>query len=252
MLKTRIASSILALSLATGVQAADLDLENMSEADRAAFGEQVRAYLLENPEVIMEAVQVLEERQAAEQAQGDVALVENNADAIFNDGYSWVGGNPEGDVTIVEFFDYRCGFCRRAHPEVAQLLELDGNIRYVAKEFPILGENSVISSRFALAAREVGGDDAYEAAKEALITLNGDLDDTALRRLSDTLGLDTDAVLAAMDNESITEQLATTRELAQALQINGTPSFVMGDQLIRGYVPLEAMQDIVEDIRDAS
>ncbi|MGJ8603987.1 MAG: DsbA family protein [Marivita sp.] len=250
MLKPRLATSFLAVMLATGVQAADLNLDNMSDADRAAFGAQVRAYLLENPQVIMEAVQVLEERQAAEQVQGDVALVENNAGAIFNDGYSWVGGNPEGDVTIVEFFDYRCGFCRRAHPEVAQLLELDGNIRYVAKEFPILGENSVLSSRFALAAREIAGDEGYEAAKEALIALNGDLDDTALRRLADTLGLDTDAVIAAMDSDAITNQLATTRALAQTLQINGTPSFVMGDQMIRGYLPLDAMQEIVAELRE--
>lgn len=249
MLNTRLATSFAAMLMATGVQAADLDLENMSDADRAAFGAQVRAYLLENPQVIMEAVQVLEERQAAEQAQGDVALIANNAEAIFNDGYSWVGGNPEGDVTIVEFFDYRCGYCRRAHPEVTQLLELDGNIRYIAKEFPILGENSLISSRFALAAREVSGDEAYETAKEALITLNGDMDETVLRRLADTLGLDADAVIAAMDSEEITRQLAETRTLAQILQINGTPSFVMGDQLIRGYVPLDAMQQIVAEAR---
>ncbi len=217
MLKTRLASSFAALALATGVQAADLDLDNMSDADRAAFGAQVRAYLLENPQVIMEAVQVLEERQAAEQAQGDVSLVENNAEAIFNDGYSWVGGNPEGDVTIVEFFDYRCGYCRRAHPEVMELLESDGNIRYIAKEFPILGENSLISSRYALAVRDVAGEEAYEAAKEALIVLNAEMDDTVLRRLSDTLGVDADAVIAAMDKDSITEQLATTRALAQTL-----------------------------------
>lgn len=250
MLKFRLASSVLALCIATAAPAAELDFDNMSDADRAAFGEQVRAYLMENPQVIMDAVQVLEERQAAEQAQGDIALVADNAEAIYNDGYSWVGGNPDGDVTIVEFFDYRCGFCRRAHPEVQQLLELDGNIRYVAKEFPILGENSLISSRFALAVREIAGDDAYEAAKETLISLNSDMDDTVLRRLAETLELDADEVLAEMDSDAITEQLTTTRELARELQINGTPSFVMGDQLIRGYVPLAAMQEIVADVRE--
>ena len=249
MLTSRLASSALALSLATGAFAADLDLENMSEADRAAFGEQVRAYLLENPQVIMEAVQVLEQRQAEEQAQGDQALVAENAEAIFDDGYSWVGGNPEGDITIVEFFDYRCGYCRRAHPEMAQLLELDGNIRYIAKEFPILGENSLISSRFALAVREVAGDDAYKAASEALIALNSDMDEPVLRRLAETLELDADAVIAAMDSDAITQQLAETRALAQTLQISGTPTFIMGDQLVRGYVPLDAMQQIVEEER---
>lgn len=249
MLKNRLASTFLTLTLASGVHAADLDLENMSDADRTAFGEQVRAYLLENPQVIMDAVQVLEQRQAAEQARGDVALIEQHSEAIFNDGYSWVGGNPDGDVTIVEFFDYRCGYCRRAHPEVTQLLELDGNIRYVAKEFPILGENSLVSSRFALAVREVAGDAAYKAASDALIALNADMDEPVLRRLADTLELDADAVIAAMDSDAVTTQLAQTRELAQSLQITGTPSFVMGDQLIRGYVPLDAMLQIVDEAR---
>lgn len=249
MLKNRLASTFLTLTLASGVHAADLDLENMSDADRTAFGEQVRAYLLENPQVIMDAVQVLEERQAAEQARGDIALIEQHSEAIFNDGYSWVGGNPDGDVTIVEFFDYRCGYCRRAHPEVTQLLELDGNIRYVAKEFPILGENSLVSSRFALAVREVAGDAAYKAASDALIALNADMDEPVLRRLADTLELDADAVIAAMDSDAVTTQLAQTRELAQTLQITGTPSFVMGDQLIRGYVPLDAMLQIVDEAR---
>jgi len=249
MFKSRLASSLLALTLATSVHAADLDLDNMTDAQRDAFGAQVRAYLLENPQVIMEAVQVLEARQAEEQAQSDVDLVSANADEIFNDGYSWVGGNPDGDVTIVEFFDYRCGFCRRAHPEVQALLEADGNIRYVAKELPILGENSVASARFALAVREVAGDEAYKEAGDALIALNADMEEPVMRRLADTLGLDADAVIAAMDSEAVSDQLSQTRALAQTLQINGTPSFVMGDQMIRGYLPLEAMQEVIAEER---
>jgi protein-disulfide isomerase len=249
MLKSRYAAPFLAMALATTTQAADLDLSNMTNAQSDAFGAQVREYLLENPEVIMEAVQVLESRQAEAQAQGDVDLVSANADAIFNDGYSWIGGNPDGDVTIVEFFDYRCGFCRRAHPEVKELLESDGNIRYIAKEFPILGENSVISSRFALAVRKVAGDDAYAAANEALIALNSDMEDPVLRRLAESLELDADAVLAAMEDEDVTRQLAETRALAQILQINGTPSFIMGNQMIRGYLPLDAMRDVISEER---
>lgn len=249
MLKSRYAALMIALATATATQAADLDLDNMTDAQRDAFGAQVREYLLENPEVIMEAVQVLEARQAQAQAQGDLDLVAANTEALFNDGYSWVGGNPDGDVTIVEFFDYRCGFCRRAHPEVKQLLEIDGNIRYVAKEFPILGENSMISSRFAIAVRKVAGDDAYAAANEALIALNSDMDEPVLRRLATSLDLDADAVLDAMDDEDITRQIAETRALAQALQINGTPSFVMGTQMIRGYLPLDAMQEVIAEER---
>lgn len=249
LVQTFLAPSLLAIALATGAQAADLDLENMSDADRTAFGAQVRAYLLDNPEVIMEAVQVLERRQAEAQAQDDLSLVANNAEALFEDGYSWVGGNPEGDITVVEFLDYRCGYCRRAHPDVLELVSSDGNIRYIVKEFPILGENSVLSSRFALAVREVAGDEAYEAANEALMALNAEMEPTVMRRLAETLGLEADAVIAAMDSDDITRQLADTRALAQILQISGTPTFVMGDQLVRGYVPLETMQEIVAEAR---
>ena len=249
MFKSRLASSLMALTVASSAFAADLDFDTMTDAQRDAFGAQVRAYLLENPEVIMEAVQVLEARQAEEQAQSDVDLVSANADEIFNDGYSWVGGNPDGDVTIVEFFDYRCGFCRRAHPEVKALLETDGNIRYVAKELPILGENSVASARFALAVREVAGDEAYKQAGDALIALNADMEEPVMRRLADTLGVDADAVIEAMDSDAVSDQLSQTRALAQTLQINGTPSFVMGDQMIRGYLPLEAMQEVIAEER---
>ncbi len=125
------------------------DLTDLSEAERAAFRAEVRAYLMDNPEIIVEAVDLLKERTAQAQAQADDSLVKENADALFNDGYSWVGGNPEGDITLVEFMDYRCGYCRRAKPEVAKLLAADGNIRLIVKEFPILGEASMISNNFA-------------------------------------------------------------------------------------------------------
>ena len=248
-LRRALAAPLFAALLASGASAQEMDFDAMSDAERAAFGAEVRAYLLENPEVIMEAVQALEARQAQAQAQADLDLVAENAEAIFDDGYSWVGGNPEGDVTVVEFLDYRCGYCRRAHPDVLELIESDGNIRFVIKEFPILGENSVRSSRFALAARAVGGDEAYEAASEALMTLNADMDETVMRRLAESLGLDADAVLAEMDSPAIDEQIARTRDLAQMLQVNGTPTFVMGDELIRGYIPLEAMQEIIAETR---
>ena len=97
----------------------------------------------------MEAVQILEDRQAAQEAEAGAGMIATNAEALFDDGYSYIGGNPEGDVTLVEFLDYRCGYCKRAHPEVAELLAGDGNIRLIVKEFPILGEESTLSSRFA-------------------------------------------------------------------------------------------------------
>ncbi len=236
-------------ALLIAVPAAALDLKSMNDEERAAFGEAVRAYILENPELIMEAVAVLEERQQAAQAQADVQLVADNREALFNDGFSYVGGNPEGDITLVEFMDYRCGFCKRAAPEVEKLLAADGNIRLIIKEFPILGDQSVLASRFAIAVKTVAGDEAYKAAHDALIAFNGDITMPALTRLGETLALDMDAIAAAMGSPEVTAEIAATRALAERLQITGTPTFVMEDELLRGFLPFDQLQVIAADKR---
>ena len=224
-------------------------LTDMTDAERAAFGEEVRAYLLENPEVLMEAIGVLETREQQAQAQGDQQLVATHADALFDDGYSWVGGNPDGDVTMVEFLDYRCGYCRRAHPEVMSLIESDGNIRLIVKEFPILGEDSLVASRYAIATQIALGDDAYGQMHDAMMTQNVEMSEDGLAALATDLGLDPKAISAAMDDPEVARRIAETRALGQAMGINGTPSFVIEDQMLRGYVPLEGMQQIVEGVR---
>lgn len=240
----RLIAPALATSLA--LPAAALDLNEMTPEERAQFRAEVRAYLMDNPEVIMEAVELLQQREADQQAQSDLALVAANADEIFNDGYSWVGGNPDGDVVLVEFLDYRCGYCKRAHNEVARLLEEDGNIKLIVKEFPILGEQSLLASRWAVATKQVAGDDSYKAMADALMTLNGEVTLPALRRLASTFGLDADAIEARMDSEDVTQEIADTRALAQRLQISGTPTFVLQDELLRGFLPFEGMMERVD------
>ncbi|KHA52163.1 DsbA family protein [Sulfitobacter geojensis] len=243
----RFAAPIVAAALA--LPATAMDLTELSDAERAQFRAEVRAYLMENPEVIMEAVDALREKEANAQAQADVDLVSVNADAIFDDGYSWVGGNPDGDITLVEFLDYRCGYCKKAHDEVAKLLEKDGNIRLIVKEFPILGDQSVLASRFAVAVKQVAGDDSYKAMNDALMAFRGDVTLASLRRMASTFGLDMDAIEAVMDSDAVTQEIAETRALAQRLQITGTPTFVMKDELLRGYLPYDQMQALLDEKR---
>lgn len=238
-----------ALVALTALPAVAFDIEAMTEAERQSFRGEIRDYLLDNPEVLMEAIGVLEERQAEAQAQGDVSLVRDNAEAIFEDGHSWEGGNPDGDVTVVEFMDYRCGYCRRAHPEVEELIASDGNIRYIVKEFPILGDESVLASRFALAVQQVAGDDAYARIHDRLITMRAAVSEASLIALATDEDLDADTVMAAMSDPEVARIIAENRALAQRLQINGTPSFIFGDQLLRGYAPLDAMRSVVEEQR---
>lgn len=246
MLRTLVTCAALALSATTALA---FDLENMSDEDRALFRAEIRDYLLENPEVLMEAIAVLEERQAAEAEMMDLALIDLNRDAIFDDGHSFVGGNPDGDVTVVEFLDYRCGFCKRAFPAVEELLATDGNVRLIVKEFPILGEESVLASQYAIATKIVAGDDAYKQAHDALMLHQGAVSMGFLARTSRDLGLDHAAVAEAMESDEVSRIINTNRALAQTLQIQGTPSFIMGENFVRGFVELEQMRAIVEDIR---
>ena len=243
----RLIAPIFAATLA--LPAAAMDLTELTDAERAQFRAEVRAYLMDNPEVIMEAVTLLQNREAEAQARADDNLVSDNAAAIFDDGYSWVGGNPDGDITLVEFLDYRCGYCKRAHGEVAKLLETDGNIRLIVKELPILGDQSVLASRFAIATKQIAGDDSYKAVNDALMAYNGDVTLPALRRLGSTFGLEMDAIEARMDSDEVTMEIAQTRALAQKLQITGTPTFVMQDEMLRGYLPYDQMMALVEEKR---
>lgn len=238
-----------ALTLAAALPAAAFDLSAMTDAERSSFRAEIRSYLMENPEVLMEAIGVLEQRQQDDALQADLQMLADNADAIFNDPASWVGGNPEGDITVVEFLDYRCGYCRKAYEDTEELVKSDGNIRFVVKEFPILGEQSLLSSQFAIATRMVAGDDAYKKAHDALMTLRGDATPEALAGLATDLGLDAAAITAKMASSEVQAVIAANHALGTTLQINGTPSFVIDQTMVRGYVPLDGMRQIVEGQR---
>jgi len=248
MLRPALISAVTALTFAATPLLA-FDPAAMSDSEREAFRAEVRAYLLDNPEVIMEAVALMQQKQADAQDQADLELVQIHADALFDDGYSWVGGNPDGDITLVEFMDYRCGYCRKAVPEVASLLESDGNIRLIVKEFPILGEASVAASRFAIATKQIAGDEAYAQVHDALLAFNGEVSDVALRRLGEGLGLETDEIIDHMNSDEVTEVIAKNHQLAKALEISGTPTFVLQDELLRGFLPANQMAQIIAEKR---
>ncbi|MEL7025948.1 MAG: DsbA family protein [Pseudomonadota bacterium] len=236
--------------LMIALPASAFDVSAMTEAERSAFREEIRAYLLENPEVLVEAINALEEREAQAEALADGEKIIANAAAIYEDGHSWVGGNPEGDVTIVEFLDYRCGFCRRAHPVISELLETDKNVRLIVKEFPILGEDSVMASRFALAVKALHGDDAYKTVHDKLMELRAGMNEVSLTSLAEREGLDPAAIFAEMESPAITEVIETNRALGRTLEINGTPSFIVGDQVLRGFLPIEGMRAVVDATRE--
>ncbi|WP_373356526.1 DsbA family protein [Pseudoroseicyclus sp. CXY001] len=225
-------------------------LTDMNDEERAAFREEVRAYLLDNPEVLMEAISVLEQRETAAAGAADAALVDENMGDLLDDGRSWVGGNPDGDITLIEFMDYRCGYCRQAFAEVEELVAGDGNIRFILKEFPILGEQSLLASQFAVAVKQIHGDEAYKEVHDALMVMRADVTEESLAGLAETFGFDPAPLIEAMATEEVAAEIEANHDLATRLRINGTPTFVVADQMVRGYVPLASMQAMVAELRD--
>ena len=202
--------------------------------DAAASAEQRRVeqivhdYILQHPEVLMQA---LEAAEAKEKAERNVSLLADKHGPLYSDPTSPVGGNPAGDVTIVEFFDYRCPYCKAVEPALEALLREDGHIRIIYKEFPILGPASVYAAEAALAARKQG---RYDTFHRAMMASRGTIDEAAVLRVAAAAGLDLQQLKADMAAPDVAAVIKADYALAQALDINGTPAFVIGNELISG------------------
>ncbi len=202
--------------------------------------------ILENPQIVMDAVAILREREAQVAAdQAAEALAQNGA-ALTNDPNAPVLGNPDGDVTLVEFFDYNCPYCRRAGKAVKALIAADPNLRVVYREWPILGDASVVATRASLAAREQG---KYEEMHWALMELQGRINESSIMRIAEGLGIDVDRLQADMQLPAIDEHIATSMEISRSLGFNGTPSFVIGDQTVPGFVEQDDLAALIAQAR---
>ena len=220
-----------------------------SDAQKEAIRTLVRETLVQKPELVLEAIQSLEAKQKKEAALGDKQLIANNAKAIFDNPQDF-SISPKGyDITIVEFSDYRCGYCRKAHSAVEELLKSDSKIRFVVKELPVLGPASVYAAKVSLAALAQDRGAKYQKFASSMINFPGDLNEGTVRKLVKEAGFDWDKIDKEIKKPEIEAMIKANYDLATVLGINGTPGFVVGDELVRGYMPVEAMQALVAQKR---
>ncbi|MEO1637682.1 MAG: DsbA family protein [Pseudomonadota bacterium] len=203
--------------------------------------------ILENPEIIVEALSIIERQRAAEQAAAQAETLLQQRAMLEDDPNAPFTGDADASAVIVEFFDYNCPYCKRAANDVAALLSEDDDVRVVYREWPILGDGSVFAARAALAARAQG---KYAEMHEALMSMRGRAEEANVLATARDLGLDIDQLLEDMQSEAVTTHIATSRQLAQNLGITGTPAFVIGDALVPGAVPLADLQNYVAASRN--
>ena len=210
----------------------------------------VRDYLMREPEVIYEAIQELQKRQQTAEAERQKATITERADEIFRHPEDPFAGAAEGDVTLVEFFDYRCGYCRNMAGNLRTLIDTDDRLRFVFKELPVLGPDSVVAAKAALAAAKLDHDKYYDF--HMALMQSKDLSRETVLSLAAAKGYNRDAMAAEMDSAWVQERLDANQALAESLGINGTPSFVVGSTLIPGAVDIGRLAQLVQDERKAS
>ncbi len=219
-----------------------------SESQRSEIGGIIRDYLLNNPEVLREAFEELQRREQMAEAERAQTNIREHAASIFRSDKDLVIGNPDGKVTLVEYFDYNCGFCKRALPDVLKLVDEDKDLRIVIKEFPILGPGSTFAARAALASGKQG---KYWEFHLALLEQRGAVNEQSVMRVAKKIGLDVDKLKADMTSPEIENTLRSNMAIAQLLGINGTPAFIIDDKLIPGAVGYETLAGTVNQIREA-
>jgi len=217
-----------------------------TSGDKAALGKTIREYLLANPEVLVEAMQELERKQDSQRdAVAEKGVKENQAE-LYRDPDSPVGGNPNGDVVIVEFNDYQCPYCKRAYQAVKSVTGADGKVKIIYKDLPILGEASKIAALAALASVKQG---KHLPLHNALMEFTGKLDRDKILELAASVGIDRAQLEKDMEDPKLKQIIDRNLSLASALGIRGTPAFVIGKQFVPGAVDAAALKQLIADAR---
>jgi protein-disulfide isomerase len=209
----------------------------------------VREYLLENPTVIVEALEALQARQQQTEQQQSRGALSAHSDRLLNSRQDPSIGNPNASVTVVEFFDYQCPYCKRMAEDLVKLTEEDPDLRIVFKEFPVFGTESTLAARAALAAAKQG---KYAEFHVAIMGFRGAPSETAIFRLADQLGLNEERLRKDMQSEEIEAMIQANYQLAQQIGVRGTPAFIIGDELIPGALSPQAMRDLIARKREES
>ena len=241
--------TVLAAFLALGV-GAPAWAQGFSGDQRSEIERIIKDYLMTHPEVVQDAMNELEKRQQAADAEKNKSTVKQNAQTLFSSARQVTLGNPQGDVTLVEFFDYNCGYCKRALPDLINLMKADPKLKVVLKEFPVLGPGSVEASQVAVAVRmQDHTGKKYLEFHQKLLGGRGQADRARALAVAKDVGLDMARIEKDMASDEVRGTIAESMELADKLGLNGTPSYVVGPNVVVGAVGYDALKDKVETVR---
>ena len=245
-----LAAALLAIALALPA-AAPAGAQSFSPDQRGEIERIIKDYLLKHPELLQEVMSELEKRQTAADAEKHRGAIKELSATIFNSSRQVTLGNLQGDVTVVEFFDYNCGYCKRAMTDMLDLLKVDGKVRFVLKEFPVLGEGSMQAAQVAVAVRmqDKTGGKKYLEFHQKLLASRGSIDKARAIAAAKEVGLDVARIEKDLASEEVKATLEESYKIAEALGLNGTPSYVVGSDVVIGAVGLKVLKEKVNTAR---
>ena len=220
--------------------------QSFSPAQKTEIEKVVKDYLLTHPEILRDMATALDAQDKKTTDDGRGKALMSQSKEIFHDGMDGIVGNPKGDVTVVEFMDYNCGWCRKGIKEIQSLVKSDPNVRVIMKEFPIFGEGSEYAAKAALASARQG---KYWEFHQALFASEGKVTAEVTDQIAKDVGLDVVKMKADMADPAIVAQIQKNTQLAQTLQLTGTPAFIVDKKLYPGYIQLPEIQASLADVR---
>jgi protein-disulfide isomerase len=236
----------LACALLVAMPPRSVGAGEFTPAQRQQIGSMIHDYLMGNPGVLIEALRAAEDKRNRDADSKATVVLGDRQSEIFDDPATPVGGNPHGDVAIVEFFDYRCPYCKQVEPSLRALLDQDHQLRLIYKEMPVLGPQSEVTARAALAAHRQG---EFEAFHKSLMAAKGQITEDTIYTVASSVGLDIDILKRDMASPEIDQALKANMTLAEALSIHGTPAFIIGEHIVPGALDLDALKKMVADAR---
>ena len=227
----------------------ELSLLSEDKSEQNELNQFIKKYILENPEIIIEAIEIYQKKQNYKIKDKEKKLIKSLSSEILDDKNSYQYGDKNSKTTIVEFIDYNCGYCKRNHNIIIKFLKKNDDVRYIVKELPILGERSILASKFAILIYLKDGPEVYQKFFNFLMTHKNQLNFKILKSFASKAG----SIIKDFDNQinikKVNSVIATNLLLAEKLSINGTPTFIIGDSIIRGFISSEELQEIIDNVR---
>ena len=227
----------------------ELSYPKFDNAKKDEINELIKNYILENPEIIIEAIEIFQKKQSLNAIKKEKEIIKSLSGELYNDANSYFFGNENSELKIVEFIDYNCGYCKKNHEIMMNILNENNDIKYIIKELPILGESSLLASKFAVTIYLVDGPKIYKKFYDSLMGYNTQLNFEILKKISEKVGSSIKDFNSYINKDRINKVILKNLNLADKLSIDGTPTFIIEDNVFRGFISFDQLQEIIDNLR---